>query len=331
MPATSSDAVAFLETRWSSINENKTNGILAEVRLNEFLTANNCHVAPGGLLMTPGTNTKAQIPTKEKLCVLPRRHSFSWETGTRQDDLTLAEISAYLHFRQAGIATYFARPTAINERTFERPTPSSDKVKARFPRSYDLELLSLSPESKLVPVRTEEVFKSFSVRQKGGLSCRETDRLNRADVPWNTPDVVSRLFWFEYTRYFFQVQYLVTNNDLDLFLIGPSGTPYPVELKSKQLAEDERMGDWFGIDLGPFAKLSFFTANRFKNDALFVVEEVDGQRQHVEWHAIRFTELVEACSWVGQAGGTGMGGGRSSTIRVPQLAFSRLVDLLPSL
>lgn len=127
------------------------------------------------------------------------------------------------------------------------------------------------------------------------------------------------------------MDYPVSNNDLDLFLLGNSGASYPVELKSKSPATDAILGDWFGIDIGPFAKLAFFTANSMNTDALYVVEEVDNQRNHIEWYGIKFTDLVKSCSWVGQAGGQGMSGGTSSTYKVPKAAFSQFSALLQSL
>lgn len=66
-------------------------------------------------------------------------------------------------------------------------------------------------------------------------------------------------------------------------------------------------------------------------DALYVVQEVDDDRNFVNWLAIRFTDLVKSCSWVGRSGGQGMSGGASSTIKIPKLAFQNLSDLLVKL
>jgi hypothetical protein len=77
--------------------------------------------------------------------------------------------------------------------------------------------------------------------------------------------------------------------------------------------------------------MSFFTANSKNTDALYIVEEVDSERNHVEWFAIRFTDLVKSCSWVTQAGGRGMMGGASNTVKVPKAAFKRFDDLADEL
>jgi hypothetical protein len=45
--------------------------------------------------------------------------------------------------------------------------------------------------------------------------------------------------------------------DLDLFIVGQSGKAYPIGFKSKQVAHSNSVGEWFGIDINPFAKLSF--------------------------------------------------------------------------
>ncbi len=66
-------------------------------------------------------------------------------------------------------------------------------------------------------------------------------------------------------------------------------------------------------------------------NALYIVKEVDDQRNLVQWLGIRFTDLVRSCSWGGQAGGKGMSGGASSTIKIPKAAFSELAVLMPGL
>jgi hypothetical protein len=101
-----------------------------------------------------------------------------------------------------------------------------------------------------------------------GLRLNKTGRLYLKDFSWNNPSIVPELFWLEYTRYYFKIDHLVSNNDLDMYVIGLSGSAYPVELKSKKAAKSPTLGDWFGIDMGPFAKLAFFTANAMNNDAI---------------------------------------------------------------
>lgn len=333
MPSTLNHAIQFLETQWSSINDNKVKGIISELALKEFLIKNNHHFVPGGWVLVPGNPSLSPVPTREKLCILPRGNSFSWNNDVAIQ--TLAEISAYSHFRQVGMKALFAIPTNVVEENFSLPKKSNGRIKANYPRSYNLQFFEISPTGKLIEVSFEDAFRYFPKRTGNkGLRCNATNRLNLAPEVWRDPSVISDLFWFEYAKYFIQVDYLVSNNDLDLFLIGPSGRSYPVELKSKTVARDKTLGEWFGIDMGPFAKLSFFTSNSMNNDALYIVEEIeeiDKNRMHIEWYGITFSQLVKSCSWVGQGGGRGMTGGRSSTYKVPKSAFTQLSSLLKDL
>lgn len=333
MPSTAQQAIEFLETQWSSVNANKIVGIEAELRFKALLASHSIHFRPGGWIVTPGNTTLVSPATREKICLLPRSHAFSWQPGTLATTaLTPAEISAYICFRQVGARALFVSPSSVRESYFELPQPRTRKSRATYPRAYPLELAEVGTNGALTAVAPDDAFKYFPLRKGNkGLRCYDTGRLTLSAPPWTDFETLSSLFWFEYARYYFQIDYLFSNNDLDLFIVGPSGRPYPVELKSKAVASDTAMGKWFGIDIGPFAKLAFFTANSQHNDALYVVEEVDAHRNHVDWWGITFTELVKACSWVGQRGGKGMSGGASSTYKVPMSAFTPLISLLPTL
>lgn len=334
MPSSIQQAINFLETQWSSINDNKIKGILAELAFKSFLNQQDIHFIPGGWIMSPGNKTLCEVPAREKVCLLPRNVTFSWQAPTTiaAAPVTPAEISAYNYFRQVGVRAYLVYPSNIVETNFAIPQPRQGATRATYPKNYHLDFMSISQQGELQSNPVGTVFQSFPIRNgNSGLRCSQLHRIAANQAPWNDSDAIARLFWFEYTRYFVQVDYLVSNNDLDLFILGPSGSCFPVELKSKTVANDNILGDWFGIDMGPFAKLAFFTANSMNTDALYVVQEVDADRNHVEWYGIRFTELVKSCSWVGQAGGTGMMGGASSTYKVPKAAFTRLTELLPTL
>lgn len=333
MPDSIYAAINFLETQWSSINQNKLKGILAELRLKAFLQARGTYFGPGAWIVVPGKADKTPVPTAAKVCLIPRGWRFSWQTGTQGEmPLSPAELSAYNYFRQVGMQAFFVEPVDPDERKFELPSRRAQKEPARFPTSYALALKQIAPSGHFRTVTVGDAFSLFPARSgQVGLRCNEIGRLPATMAPWNVPDVVSELFWFEYTRFYFQVSYLMSNNDLDMYLIGTSGAAYPLELKSKKPAESAAIGDWFGIDIGPFAKLAYFTANAMHTDALYVVEEVDDVGAFVNWLAIRYTELVKACSWVGQGGGAGMTGGASSTYKIPKAAFSPLSTLLPTL
>lgn len=333
MPSNIFNAVNFLETQWPSINENKIKGILAEIRLKSFLLEHNTYFGPGGWIITPGKpTTHSTIPTANKICLIPRPWYFSWQSNHGTPFLSPAEISAYNYFRQLGVQTYFTEPVNINEEEFLLPTPRNGNTPASYPKPYNLNLKIVAPNGQLELITSESVFRNFPTRNGSrGLKCHLQGRINTTETPWDDPSIISELFWFEYSRYYFQINYLLSNNDLDMYVIGSSGSAYPVELKSKKAANSATLGEWFGIDMGPFAKLAFFTANSMNTDALYVVEEVDSSDRFVSWLAIRYTELVKACSWVGQSGGTGMTGGTSSTFKIPKAAFTPLATMLHSL
>lgn len=333
MPSSIDGAIRFLETQWSSINENKLKGIKAEVDFRGYLKKKKVHYIPGGWILSPGKNTHVEIPSKEKICLLPIEIGFSWvSTGQGGNNITPALMSAYNYFRQVGVTTYFVVPEPIDEVGFKLPSKKQGATRAMYPRSYNLLFKKISSNGQFEDVNMSDVMKNFPHRNGNiGMRCNQVNRIDRNKVPWNDAEIVRDLFWFEYARYYCQVEYLVSNNDLDLFIIGTSGSAYPVELKSKLPVEDDKLGDWFGLDIGPFAKMSFFTSNSMNTDALYVVEEVDEQRNHIAWLGIKFTELVKSCCWVGQAGGQGMMGGASSTIKVPKAAFDLLEDLLTKL
>ncbi len=332
MPRTREEAINFLETQWSSINDNKLKGIHAEISFKSYLHENNVHYLPGGWILIPGKNVIAEIPPHEKICLLPVEYDFTWCGNTEalfETNVTPAQVSAYNYFRQLGVTTYFLFPNEINQDNFILPTKSEGTRRANYPKSYDLSFKTISPTGDFIEVPFTTVMSQFSPRKGNiGLRCYSQNRLNPINPPWDNTELVKSLFWFEYARYYCQINYLVSNNDLDLFLVGNSGKSYPVELKSKTPAHSQSLGDWFGIDIGPYAKMSFFTANSMNTDALYIVQEVDDDRNHIDWLGILFTDLVKSCFWVGQAGGTGMMGGDSSTIKIPKAAFVPLGNLL---
>ena len=311
--------IDFLETQWPNSNNNKLKGIESEIRLKEFLNNAGVHHIPGGWLMIPGKKDKHPIPTHSKICLLPKS----------TNNLVLADVAAYMFFRQVGVEAYFSILQCDSISSMSLPIKSRGRIKASHPKSIEVKLYKCNMFGELQEVSKEEAFKNFPKRSGyKGLRVYETGSIDRAVKPWTEYELVKNLFSFEYSRYYFQVDYLTSNNDLDIFIVGGSGKVYPVELKRKSKASDKSIGDWFGIDMGPFAKLAFFTANLMNNDAIYIVEEVDADGVFLDWWGIKFTELVKSCHWVGQAGGRGMTGGASSTFKIPKAAFSNLNELL---
>jgi len=73
-------------------------------------------------------------------------------------------------------------------------------------------------------------------------------------------------------------------SDVDGIFWGNQYT-YPIEIKEKTTANDNKVGDFFGLDLGPFVKLAFYAAKRGNLHSIFVVREIDNPttRNLVGW------------------------------------------------
>lgn len=111
-------------------------------------------------------------------------------------------------------------------------------------------------------------------------------------------------------------------SDIDGIIWGERYT-YPIEIKEKMAASDNDIGEWFGLDIGPFVKLAHYVARRGNLHSIFVVREIADTetRTFKEWLFTDFDTLARAASWVPRAGGQSMGGGRSMVVRIPKAAF----------
>jgi hypothetical protein len=326
MPNSLEIARCFLETQWSSITENKIKGINAEIRFEAYLNSPLIrplfdYIIPGGWIISPGKNTYINPTTNGRIAILPIPTSFSWTQALNPIPFT-AQVLAESYFKQVGINTYFTKfdtnaHTQIED-AFTLPERGNYQI------SYTLDFYKIGANG-LIQVPLEDVMADFT-RRNGlqGMRPYALNRINRLLPVWNNTAIVTELFWKEYARYFLHRQFLVSSNDLDFFIVGKSGRAYPIEFKSKTVKIDASLGDWFGIDVGPFTKLSFFVSLSNNMEALYFVEEVDATGNTIEWWGIKFSELLKTCHWVSQSGGRGMGGGASVTITVPKVSFQAL-------
>jgi hypothetical protein len=324
MPENLESAIRFLETQWSSINQNKIKGINAEIRFERYLNSAAIrplydYIIPGGWILSPGKNTNINPTTRGRIAILPIPTSFSWTN----------ELPSIPFAAQVGIKTYFTKfETNGNpdiENAFVIPAPLN------YQTTYPLEFYKVGSNG-LTQVTIEEITANFTARTGlVGMRAYQINRVDRADPIWLSNNMVAELFWKEYSRYFLHRRFLVSSNDLDFFIVGKSGRAYPIEFKSKTVVIDNSLGDWFGIDIGPFSKLSFFVSLSNNMEALYFVEEMDGAGNTLEWWGVKFSELLKNCHWVSQSGGLGMGGGASSTVKVPRVIFQPLSNFLTSL
>lgn len=326
MPKDLDTAIKFLETQWSSITVNKLKGIKAEIRLEEYLNSSMIrhlfnYIIPGGWIISPGKNILINPTTKGRVAIIPIPTSFSWTQGTNPIAFA-AQVLAESYFRQVGITTYFTKYSTngnqIIENSFNIPQ------RGNYQTTYPLNFYKVGSNG-LVGVNLTEVTNFFTLRTGLlGMRAYAANRINRQDPIWTSSSLITGLFWKEYSRYYLHRNYLVSSSDLDFFIVGKSGKAYPIEFKSKAIYIDNTLGDWFGIDIGPFTKLAFFVSLSNNMEALYFVEEIDLLGNTLQWWGVKFSLLLKNCHWVSQSGGTGMGGGSSATVKVPKIIFEPL-------
>jgi hypothetical protein len=143
-------------------------------------------------------------------------------------------------------------------------------------------------------------------------------RIPRAAVPEE--------FSKEHLRVTIASMFMAEWSDVDGVFFGQRVT-YPLEIKEKTVAADARgMGDWFGLDVGPFTKLAFYAAMGGDLSSLFIVRQINDAtlRRLVSWRFATFAELARYAGWTPVGGGPNMRGGGSTVIRIPADAFRTL-------
>ena len=132
-------------------------------------------------------------------------------------------------------------------------------------------------------------------------------------------------FTKEHLRVAFQNQFMCEMSDIDGIFWGQQYT-YPIEIKEKTAANDSKLGDYFGLDVGPFVKLAFYAAKKGNLHSLFFVREINNtiDRELVNWWFIAFDKLAQYASWVPMGGGINMQGGGSTVVKIPKSEFSQV-------
>lgn len=310
MPIKIEGMKGYLSKSLSSVNENKINGLLAEIDFRSHLTSLGFkdRVSIGGWILRNnyhnqfGEHTVAVFPhIIEPDTDYPEPTSYN-----SVPPLGLHTICATFH--QLGINSYYAKPMidVINGR---------QKVTWKFLQlglPYDTEYCDLA-----------DVLKNFTRRSK------EHDFLeNNTNVSGLPQTSIPGEFSKENLRVFMHSQFYFEISDIDGLLWGERFT-YPLEIKEKTPATDKRLGGkYFGLDIGPFTKLAFFSARSGNLRSLYVIREIDNKatRKLVEWRFIRYEKLAQYASWQSQSGGKNMIGEGSTVIMIPMHAFS-ILDL----
>ena len=297
----------YLSRSISSMNRNKLNGLLAEVDLRQHLADLGFadRISPGGWIARKdgpgefGHQTVVFFPE----VILP-------DTDYPADRIFPAP-SHGLHticatFHQTGISAYFCAASV----------PEQNNAEDIMWHAKQLGLPADQPYARFPDCLTG----AFRRRERNYNFLRyQTDT---ATIPAHA---IAEEYSKENIRVAFQNSFMAEMSDVDGIFWGQQFT-YPLEIKEKTPAHDRALGDFFGLDLGPFVKLSYYAAKRGNLHSIFIVREIDSveDRNLVAWWFIRYEDLAQYASWIQQGGGRSMIGGQSSVVRVHKAEFRPL-------
>lgn len=204
-------------------------------------------------------------------------------------------------FHQTGIWSYYAYPNI-----------DGSAIEWKFKR------LGVPTDSGFISM--DDVFSNFRPRTK-----RYNFLRNKSDADKIPDYFLPEEFSKEHLRVSIQSQYMTELSDIDGIFWGQRLT-YPIEVKEKVVGFERNVGNFFGIDVGPFVKLAFYASKRGNLHSLFVVRQINDRtdRNLVAWRYITFEKLAQYASWVPMGGGMNMQGGSSTVIKIPEKEFGYL-------
>ena len=297
---------AYLERSTSSLNANKLHGMKAEASFRSYVQSLGAsqRVSPGGWIFRQkgeqdfGNSTVAVFPHR-----LDAGRDYSKEPSRTDIPLTLHTICATMH--QIGIRSFYAHPVISGG--------STGKIVV-------WKLIQLG-----VPWQTEFADADLAFTAFIRRSRRYNYLRYNTDVSSLSDGDVLVQFSHENLRIFIEDRFMCETSDIDGIVWGERYT-YPIEIKEKAPARDNDIGEWFGLDTGPFVKLAHYAARRGNLHSLFVVREIEdpATRTFKRWLFTEFDKLAQYASWVPRSGGQSMGGSRSMVVRIPRTAFREL-------
>lgn len=297
----------YLSRSIASFNRNKLNGLLAEVDLRRHLEAIGFgdRISPGGWIARRegagefGHHTVVMFPE-----VLVSTCDYPTSRDMPIPPQRLHTICATFH--QTGINAYFCSasvgavndPATIRWRAKQLGIPN-ERPAVDFPECLDA---------------------SFRARERNYNFLRY-----HTDTAMIPAESVAEEFTKECLRIAFQSRFMAELSDVDGIFWGEQFT-YPLEIKEKTAADSRPLGQYFGLDIGPFVKLAFYAAKRGNLHSLFIVREIDTveTRNLVNWWFITYDRLAQYASWVFQGGGAAMLGGQSAVVKIPKAEFTEL-------
>lgn len=296
----------FLSLSISSINQNKVNGMKAEIDLRS--TLNNLglggRISQGGWIVRNvgdgifGHQTSVFFPQT----IFPNVN-YNVRREYEEPSIALHTICSTMH--QIGVHSFYCIPTIGSNNSYE----------------------SIKWQAKQlgIPVVTEygnlyDKVQLFSLRERRYNFLRNTT--DSSIIPNIS---IPEEFTKEHLRVYFQTHFMCEISDIDGILWGQQHT-YPIEIKEKTFANDKKLGDYFGLDVGPFVKLAFYAAKKGNLHSLFFVREINNttDRELVDWWFITFDKMAQFASWISTGGGTNMQGGGSTVIKIPKSEFTKL-------
>ena len=298
--------LTFLGKSISSINQNKVNGMLAEIDLRNTLNTlgygNN--ISQGGWIVR---NVGNGIFAHHTSVLFPMtiQPDMDYNTNRVLEDAPHALHTICSTMHQIGVNSFYCVPSIGTENDYDSITW---KIK-------QLGVPVSPPYADLITRIT-----NFSLRS------RKYNFLRYHTVSNIIPTTsLAEEFTKEHLRVSFQNHFMSEMSDIDGIFWGQQFT-YPLEIKEKTVANDSKVGDYFGIDVGPFVKLAFYAAKKGNLHSLFFVREIDDttNRNLVNWWFITFDRLAQFASWVSIGGGKNMQGGGSTVIKIPKAEFSPL-------
>lgn len=296
----------YLSRSISSINQNKVNGMLAEIDLRNTLSdlGFGGRISQGGWIMR---NVGEGVFGHETIVVFPQTivpdTDYLIGREFEQPDLALHTICSTMH--QIGVRSYYCVPSIEIDNNSESITWNTKQL--GIPENL--------PYTPLIPT-----IQNFSNRERRYNFLRyntNSDHIPAASIPEE--------FTKEHLRVAFQNQFMCEMSDIDGIFWGQQYT-YPIEIKEKTAANDSKLGDYFGLDVGPFVKLAFYAAKKGNLHSLFFVREINNtiDRELVNWWFITFDKLAQYASWVPMGGGINMQGGGSTVVKIPKSEFSQV-------
>lgn len=292
------------------LNQNKLNGLLAEVDFRQHLQKEGFldRISLGGWIarrVGPGDFARRTVAIFPEL--LSDGHSLTRGRPRAEPSRGLHTICATFH--QIGIYSFFCTPQVDEEN-------SAEGIR------WDAVQLG-------TPAQTEFHSLTDALRDYLSLRARKYNFLTYQTDVTRIPEAnLTEEFLKEQLRVSMQSIFMSEISDIDGIFWGNQFT-YPLEIKEKTFGVDRNLGEYFGIDVGPFVKLAYYAAMRGNLHSLFVVREIEDTTSRAlrQWWYIKFDQLARFASWNQQGGGTNMRGGTSTVVKIPKDQFKPLTRI----